>query len=259
MTTRKAGQFCWINLLTPQPADARGFFGKLLGWTFTELPEAGAYIAHVGGHEIATVFDQADPHIPPGTPPHISVVIKVDDADAAARRVNELGGKAQPPMDVFDFGRHVGCEDPNGARFDLWQPGKMKGTDVDRARAGAPSWFETLTTDVDRAAKFYGALLGWRAEVMHNAGVSYTTFLVDGEREAGMMATLPQMGKLTPQWRVYFAVDDVDATARTATDLGGTLCVPPTDIPNVGRFCAITSPQGVSFLAIKYLPRMDLR
>ena len=39
--TRKAGQFCWINMLTPQPAQARAFFGKLLGWTYVEIPGMG--------------------------------------------------------------------------------------------------------------------------------------------------------------------------------------------------------------------------
>jgi hypothetical protein len=29
--TRKTGEFCWINMLTPQPAEARAFFGTLLG------------------------------------------------------------------------------------------------------------------------------------------------------------------------------------------------------------------------------------
>ena len=33
MTTgvRRTGDFCWINMLTPNPAKAREFFAKLLG------------------------------------------------------------------------------------------------------------------------------------------------------------------------------------------------------------------------------------
>ena len=41
-------------------------------------------------------------------------------------------------------------------------------------------------------------------------------------------------------------------TAREAVALGATLCVPVMDIPDVGRFCGITSPQGVTFYVIKY-------
>jgi predicted enzyme related to lactoylglutathione lyase len=50
-------------------------------------------------------------------------------------------------------------------------------------------------------------------------------------------------------------VDDADEAARKATGLGGKLFVPPMDIPGIGRFCGIESPQGVKFYAIWYLPR----
>jgi predicted enzyme related to lactoylglutathione lyase len=53
----------------------------------------------------------------------------------------------------------------------------------------------------------------------------------------------------------YITVDDVDAAARKAEDLGGKVLIPPTDIPNVGRFSALMGPQGVMFSVITYLPK----
>ena len=47
-------------------------------------------------------------------------------------------------------------------------------------------------------------------------------------------------------------MDDADAAAEEAVRLGATLCVPVQDIPGVGRFCGITSPQGVMFYVIRY-------
>ena len=44
------------------------------------------------------------------------------------------------------------------------------------------------------------------------------------------------------------------ATARKAGELGGQVLVPPTDIPNVGRFSVLADPQGVMFSVITYLP-----
>lgn len=55
-----------------------------------------------------------------------------------------------------------------------------------------------------------------------------------------------------PHRGTYFTVSDGDAAERDAKALGGTICVPARDIPDVGRFCGITSPQGVTFYAIKY-------
>lgn len=50
--TRKTGEFCWINMLTPQPAEARTFFGKLLGWTYVEMRGIVGHVVEVGGRSI---------------------------------------------------------------------------------------------------------------------------------------------------------------------------------------------------------------
>ena len=93
---RKTGEFCWINMLTPQPAEAREFFGKLLGWTYFEMPGMG-HGMQVDGRDIGGLFDLDGPNTPPGTPPLIGVMVKVDNADATvreggvARRQGEAG------------------------------------------------------------------------------------------------------------------------------------------------------------------------
>jgi hypothetical protein len=64
---RKTGQICWTNMLTPQSAQARAFFGTLLGWTYAEIPGLG-HRAQVGGRDIGGLFDLKSPNTPPGTP-----------------------------------------------------------------------------------------------------------------------------------------------------------------------------------------------
>ncbi len=145
------------------------------------------------------------------------------------------------------------CTDPNGAEFDVREPKKFLGTDVDSTLQGAPSWFETLTTDVDRATTFYAGLFGWIPEVMQIPGYNYTTFKLGTAYVAGMMQITPEMGTTRPHWGTYFTVKDADETARKAVMLGARLCVPVRDIPGVGRFCGITSPQGVTFYVIRYM------
>ena len=60
------------------------------------------------------------------------------------------------------------------------------------------------------------------------------------------------MGDVPPHWGTYFTVNDADEAVREAVELGATICVPVQDIPGVGRFCGIMSPQGVPFYVIKY-------
>src|SRR5262249_18356059 len=141
----------------------------------------------VGGHDVGAIFDLKGPNTPPGTPPHIGGLLKVADADATCEKVTALGGAAWPAFDIGDQGRMAVCTDPNGAKFDVWQPRNFHGTEVDSTLRGAPCWFETLTTDVDRAAAFYSGLFGWTPEVMPMPGYDYTVFKLGGDPVAGMM------------------------------------------------------------------------
>jgi len=248
--TRKPGEFCWINMLTPQPAQARAFFSKLLGWTYVEIPGLGHRV-QVAGRDIGGLFDLHSPNTPPGTPPLIGVMIMVENADATSVKVIALGGRAKPAFDIMDHGRMAVCFDPNGAEFDIWEPKKMLGTDADSTQHGVPSWFETMTTDVDRAAPFYSSLFGWTSEVGPMPGGTYTHFKHGAAPVAGMMQITPQMGKVSPHWLTYFTVKDTDEVAREAVNLGGELSMTMKDVPGV-RFCGITSPQGVPFRVVQY-------
>ena len=55
-----------------------------------------------------------------------------------------------------------------------------------------------------------------------------------------------------PHWGVTFAVDDADAIAERAAELGGQVVVPPFDAPWV-RMTVISDPQGATFTASKFV------
>ncbi len=248
---RGFGEFCWINMLTPKPAEACAFFGALLGWTFGDIPGMGHFVS-VDGRRIGGIFDLHGPNTPPGLQPCIGVMVKVENADATCARVKELGGTAKPPFDIGEQGRMAECFDPNGAEFDLWESKKNPGTDVDTASHGAPSWFETLTTDVERVRPFYERVFGWSAEAMPMESFTYTVFHLDQTPVAGMMAIGSHLGPMRPHWSVNFTVTNVDRTAQQAVALGGTITLAPHDIPGVGRGCGIASPHGVTFFVLTY-------
>ncbi len=81
--------------------------------------------------------------------------------------------------------------------------------------------------------------------------MTYTSF-TNGERPAGgMYEPPPEMGNAPPHWLVYFAVDDTDAKAKKAGELGAKTIAPPCDIPGTGRFAILQDPQGAAFAIIK--------
>jgi predicted enzyme related to lactoylglutathione lyase len=144
----------------------------------------------------------------------------------------------------------------SGVHF-RFQPGKtyfLKEIAMDDQfqQHGAFSWSELLTTDIAAAKKFYSGLFGWEMEDMPMEGMEYTVVKAGGKEVGGMMPMPPEGGDHPPVWGNYVTVDDVDAVARTAEELGGKVHVPPQDIPGVGRFCVIEDPQGAYISAITY-------
>jgi hypothetical protein len=122
-------------------------------------------------------------------------------------------------------------------------------------KPGVFSWCELITSDVTAAKNFYGQLFGWTTEDMNMPGMSYSVVSNAGQAIGGIMATPPEAAGVPPMWGAYVTVEDIDATAALAEQLGARLLVPPRDIPEVGRFCVIQDPQGAVINAISYLKR----
>ncbi len=114
-------------------------------------------------------------------------------------------------------------------------------------------WYELLTSDADAAGDFYGKVVGWSVGDSGQPGMDYRIFGTPTGQVGGMMALTDEMkgNGARPCWMGYIGVDDVDATAKAIADAGGSIHVPPTDIPDVGRFAFIADPQGVMFYIMR--------
>jgi predicted enzyme related to lactoylglutathione lyase len=116
------------------------------------------------------------------------------------------------------------------------------------------SWFELMTRDVEGSKEFYKELIEWDFEEMPmQQGGTYTVLNVKGRGVGGIMPMPDRVPECVPtHWATYITVDDVDAVAKKAETLGATIIVPPTDIPNVGRFATFQDPQRAVINIIKY-------
>lgn len=115
---------------------------------------------------------------------------------------------------------------------------------------GAFIWYELLTSDVAGAAAFYKAVVGWTARTGAELD-GYHLFSTGRTEVAGLMACPEGMER--PAWLGYLGVEDVDAKVAAVTAAGGACHVPPTDIPNIGRFALLADPQGVPFYVMRPL------
>jgi len=116
---------------------------------------------------------------------------------------------------------------------------------------GTFCWNELSTNNLEAAKQFYTELLGWTLHQSAAASMPYIEIEAGGRHIGGMYQQSPETGgSMPPHWMAYVAVDDVDGVAARVESLGGKVCVPPMDIPNVGRFAVINDPAGATFSII---------
>ena len=104
--------------------------------------------------------------------------------------------------------------------------------------AGGVCWVDLGTPDVEAAAAFYSALLGWDVEPADPAG-----YRLAGLHGHPVAALGPAEEPGPPYWTVYAATPDVAATARAASTAGGTVVVPPTPAGDAGVSAVVRGPD----------------
>jgi predicted enzyme related to lactoylglutathione lyase len=163
--------------------------------------------------------------------------VSVADVAAVASRAGELEATVlAEPFDVMDSGRMAVLRDPTGAHLHLWQPGRHNGAGRVN-EAGCMVWNELATPDLERAAGFYGELLGWDAEA---DATGYATIRMGDGINGGMR---PVQDGEPPNWLIYFTVPSVEEAAERVRESGGEVLTGPADV-TVGRIAVIRDPQG---------------
>jgi len=268
---------CWIDTSQPDPEAAVDFYGGLFGWEFKNVVPPGApgkyFLAFLRGREVAAISSISE-----SAPPTAmwDTYVWVDSADEAASTVREAGGGVvREPFDVPGAGRMAVFADPEGAVFCVWQAGQHRGARVVN-EPGSLNFNDLHTRDVEGAKSFYGSVFGWKTLALGSAFEAWTLpgygdFLE--RQDPDLRKRLAELGgpagfedvvaslnpiaddqlDLPAHWGVTFAVDDADAVAAKAEELGGTVVVPPFDAPWV-RMTVLTDPQGATFVASKFMP-----
>ncbi|MGH9318917.1 MAG: VOC family protein [Vicinamibacteria bacterium] len=253
------GAFCWVELGTTDAKSARDFYSRLLGWSVEEVEMPGGMgtyaLFQLDGDDVAGMYELTEEQKSQGTPPNWLSYVSVTSADETAGRAKKLGATfMMDPMDVPGVGRMAILQDPTAAAVALFQPGEHGGAVPLDNRPGTFCWNELATSDPATARKFYEGLFGWRSEEQDMGPAGTYTMFWNGDRMAGgMMAIGPDWGPVPSHWAVYFAVEECDASVEKATKNGAEVRMPPTDIPDVGRFAALADPQGAAFSIIKLL------
>jgi hypothetical protein len=114
-------------------------------------------------------------------------------------------------------------------------------------------WYELMTTDMEAAKVFYATVVGWGTRDASTPNMAFTLLTVEDLAVSGLMNLPPEARKMgaEPRWLGYVGVNDVDAATDRITHLGGTVHVPPTDIPNISRFAVVADPQTATLALVE--------
>ncbi len=257
-TAYQPGTPSWADVSCPDLEAGRAFYGALFGWTGepSPIPEARGY----------TVFMQGDAAVAGlgptwGDMPAVwSTYVTVADVEEAVSVASAAGGQElHGAVDVFDAGRMAVIADPTGAALSLWQPGQHIGAEV-RMESGTLCWAELNTRQPEVASAFYKTLFGWESHELdqqETGGDSAYHMLQLGDTAVGGIITMDDRwpAEVPSHWMVYFAVEDCEASSARVAELGGKVCVPPTDIAP-GRFAVVEDPFGAPFTIIALNPEL---
>ncbi|UNS99411.1 VOC family protein [Streptomyces tubbatahanensis] len=246
------GAPAWASLMVDGLDVGKEFYQGLFGWEFRTGPQQlGPYVRAVaGGHEVAGLGKKADGRqVPVAWLPYLAST----DADETAAAVRSYGGTvAVGPLDAETAGRMAIASDPLGAPFGVWRDAHYPGLGTaPLGMLGAPVWFELVTRETSPVVKFYQAVFGYEAKAVEAPGFDYLTLYADGQPVAGIHGVGDALPRdRGPHWRTYFAVEDPDAVALHAGELGGRVVRGPDDSP-YGRLATLADPEGAHFSVIR--------
>jgi predicted enzyme related to lactoylglutathione lyase len=245
------GNFVWYDLMTNDPAGARGFYTRLIGWGTQQWDGGGQpYTLWTNNKTpLGGVMELPEDARAAGAPPHWLSYVAVDDIKATAPRAEELGGSVlHGPVDIPNAGSFAVLADPQGAVFAIYQSDAEYSADSRSAGVGGFSWHELATSDSNGAFRFYSELFGWKpgeALDMGEAGI-YQLFGSGGSPLGGMFNKPNEMPG-PPMWLYYIKVKNVNDAVKRVAELGGRVINGPMEVPDGDLIAQCLDPQGALF------------
>jgi len=248
-TEHHAGKVIWVDLVTPDLAAAKRFYGSLFGWTFNDI-HAGSSdyaVALLNGKPVGGLLQRA---VPPGEQrqPAWLTFISVPDVAAAERVILAHGGQVVAAAHSYpERGRQAVFADAQGAVFAVLQSSSGDPPD-ELATPGQWIWSSLITRDVDQAAGFYQDVFGY--EVFDHSGDAAAAHIVLSSDEYARASVNPlpaDGGRRHPHWLNFVRVTSASDSAAKVTALGGRVLVAPFVDRHGGQVAVVADPAGAPF------------
>jgi len=110
--------------------------------------------------------------------------------------------------------------------------------------ANAVLQFQIVSKAPDEAASFYSSLFGWKIDAANPLG--YRRIATGSEEgiQGGIWPAPPQASDFV---QLFIAVEEIKSAVKRAEDLGATLIIPPSVLPEGDEMAILRDPQGMPF------------
>jgi uncharacterized protein len=248
------GSFVWYVLMTTDIEAAKAFYTKVVGWSARDASAPGMpYIVFAAAEAPVSAAMNLPRKSLDERPVWIGYV-NVNDVDATAERVKQLGGAVHaPPQDILNLSRFSVVADPQRATLALFKwlkSNQEQAADPQRPvglrTRGHVGWHELHAADWEQAWAFYSDLFSWQ-----KAGVDaldtgpYQLFSAGGQM-IGAMYTKAAMVPV-PFWLYYFNVGDIEAAVKRVKAANGQILMGPVEAPGGNWIVQCADPQGAIF------------
>jgi predicted enzyme related to lactoylglutathione lyase len=241
------GRFVWYELMTTDVTAAKAFYANVVGWTAQDasMPGQAYTLFNAGGTSVSGLMRLPEEASKSGFRPTWLGYVGVDDVDAAADRITQLGGAVHvPPTDIPNISRFSIAVDPQMATIALFKwlhAGQEQAAEPDAP--GRVGWHELLAADWEAAWAFYRELFGWqKANADSGAMGTYQLFSAAGETIGGMLTKPPEVP--VPFWLYYFNVGDIDVAMKRVKAGSGQILTGPIEVPSNRWIVQCADPQG---------------
>lgn len=232
-TTTIQGAVGYAALWVADVERAAAFFGRVLGWSYTDTGGRHRMIHGVSLPQAIVPLDALPAGVWDSWPRHNTAFLShgVADVDLAVRRVRDLGGHAAEPSEQ-PHGRTAGCVDDQGMPFSIHEA-----TPERTPTYGQLAYLTFEVADSTRAKAFCGSLFGWSFE----QGSHTDGWQIDGLRPRGGVSGGHDTSTVVPM----YAVDDIESSIVRARDAGG--AATDAEPKPFGFMSTCVDPQGTHF------------
>ena len=246
---RHVGKVVLVQLVTPDLAVAKRFYGGLFGWRFRDLQLGGDDYseAFLDGQFVAGLLHKA---VASGERRQSSwlTFLSVADVDAARSLAVAHGAKVLlAPHTIPGRGREAVLADPQGAVFAVLASSAVDPPD-EMADPGEWIWSSLSTPDPEANAGFYQTLFGYEVfELPADEGARHLMLASDNYARASANPLPSNRPDGRPYWLNYIHVEDVAAMSAKVISLGGRVLVEPRMDRHGGKVAIVADPLGAPF------------